>query len=167
MKTHWTDIVPRTYIRIYGSNAATKQEDSDTFLNEQSRRRTFVQKGKNFNAGAPYGHTKRKELKVLSKKRNEYEDRVNGGLISGILLKKVNSKLSHPLLNYAFEQRQKSKEVQRSYIQKDSEGHIDPNAAQFQQKRHQQKYQEKRMKQERKYLKQKRSKVMNSTPNKD
>lgn len=177
MKTHWTDIVPRTYIRLYGSNAATKQETSDTFLNEQSRRRTFVQKGKNFNAGVPFGHTKSKDLRTLSKKRNEYEDRVNGGLISGMLLKKVDKRLSPLLFKYALEQRQKFKGVQRSYIQKESEGHINLKAVHLQQSQRLELNQEKHMNmktfisankdQKRKDLKRKRSKVMNHQPDKE
>lgn len=80
---------------------------------------------KNIQRDIKPGHTNREKLLPLLQQRNKNEEQVNAAMYVGLLLRKDQHKIAHPLMMYAQSQRLKAQEIQREMNKVTSEGHID------------------------------------------
>lgn len=80
---------------------------------------------KNIQRDIKPGHTNREKLLPLLQQRNKNEEQVNAAMYVGLLLRKDQHKVAHPLMMYAQSQRLKAQEKQREMNKITSEGHID------------------------------------------
>lgn len=129
MKAHWTDFVPERNAHDQIQDVqGNPPNDSHRALNRQSKHSTHHQAYSN--SEIHVGHTQRRRFIPLMRQRNQHEERVNGALVAGIVLRKGYPRASHSLFHYAHEQRSTSQEIQRRMDHIKSEGYIDPSVMQ-------------------------------------
>ena len=101
---------------------------SNKYLNEKlkSNGGEHLNRERKIHSEIELGHTSRKDFIPLMDQRNQHEERANGALIAGLLLRKSKPNQGQPLIEYAEKQRKKSQKVQRQMNAVKNAGHIDP-----------------------------------------
>lgn len=131
--SHWTDFIPNRVTQNEGQirrNARHRPpNDTHKTLNAKSQI-TKPFREKYIRTEIQHGHTGRKEFIPLLDQRDHHEEHVNGALITGIALRKAKKhKASQSMFQYAYEQREKSREIQRQMDHINQTGHVDRKAA--------------------------------------
>lgn len=102
------------------------RNDSHKFLNRKAKKKEGnLNEERYITKELDLGHTGRDKFVPLMKQRDRNEETVNHAMVAGIILRKSNPGVSHPLFDYAHSTRLNSQKVQKKMNEIKNGGSID------------------------------------------